>query len=250
MWIVAADRRFVRGGAGVNRSAGEAGGRSAERRADDGRGSFPDAAQSCNTPGGAVLGAAGWRRAVFAKPEQIAEHRPKAGNEEPIYRAYQSSGGWIQADAVRSALSNHGGAIPCAAGSDEGRHRHVYGDGGQQLEQRHSSAGPAQSEPRSLVCEDEWGVLRFGGNAFSDGARNWRAGYVDRPASSGGESIVCKSVLRKSQSDRTAHWRARTQFFRSLRGRRRGGGYGLHHRAMKGPWYVFRPTHAAAGAHR
>ena len=82
--------------------------------------------------GGVVAGAAGGCGIVCAEPEQTREHGSEAGCEEPLYRAHQSGGGGLLADATRGALPHDGRSLPCAAGRDEGGHLLVYADGGRQ----------------------------------------------------------------------------------------------------------------------
>ena len=112
--LVAADRHFVRRGAGLDCGASKARRRSAQQRADNGNRSFFIAARTGGRAGSSVTGSAGGRRIVFAKPEQIAEYRPEAGDEKPLRRAHQPTGGGIFATAIGSAVPNHGGPLPCA----------------------------------------------------------------------------------------------------------------------------------------
>ncbi len=69
VWAVAGDRHSVRRRAGMDRVAGQAGGRVAQRVANDRGGSVPAAARAGDSAGGAFPGAAGRRGTVFPEPE-------------------------------------------------------------------------------------------------------------------------------------------------------------------------------------
>ncbi len=92
--------------------------------------------------------------------------------------------------------------------------------------------GQPNLERRSLICEGECGVFRFGGNAGGDGTRDRRAGYVYRPAVAVVNQIVCKDrssvIAIRSDSALARPGRLRRETLRSS------------------AWWRIRPTQACA----
>ena len=87
----------------------------------------------------------GWGGFVCAQLEQERKHGHEAQCDEPVYRAHQSSGGGLSADAVGSALQRRWqiGFIPCRDVVEVGI-AIVHADGGQQQRLGHAGAGAAQ----------------------------------------------------------------------------------------------------------
>ncbi len=120
----------------------------AEQHANDGDGNFCFATWTGGGSGWTFAGAAGCCRIVPGEPEKTRGHRPQARCEEPLYRAHQPSDCGLYANPTGGIVPDHGGALPCAAGRDEGGHRLIHAHGRQQ--QRLGSPGAGTSLPGCL----------------------------------------------------------------------------------------------------
>src|SRR5262249_49959736 len=205
MRTIAADRHSVRRSARLDRLTGGAGRCAAERGDENGGGEGLQAAAWAGCPAsGAVAGAAGVRGPVLTQPLQTANHRPDVGNEEPVYRPYQSAGRGLLAETGRGALPDYRRTFSCAAGSREGRHQQLYADGSRQEQLERPGGGKAGPGDRVILYQDQPGILRLGGDTTGDGARHPPTGYVRFATGGGSEPGICEKTVRsRREPDRT-----------------------------------------------